>query len=159
MYNIVDNVDLILTLRKHGWSDFILTLDREIYRFFITNIWGDPYEMLMDEFSAIIEGAEEVSFLLHDEPGTTEFKICRIKNQKHTLQVTVRESDMASSPPRWADKCMFTVAQSQLVKILYIQLKKIDLLMQDDQYRQERTFPRWRFAKFEVLVNNFMEMK
>jgi hypothetical protein len=159
MCDTIDNVDLILTLRKHGWSDFILTLDGEIYRFLITNIFGDPYEMMMDELSKIIDGVEEVSFLLHDEPGTAEFKICRLKNQRHKLQVMIRESDTVSSPPCWVDKCMFTVARSQLVKLFYIQLKKIDLLMQDEQYRQERNFPRWRFAKFEVLVNKFIETK
>jgi hypothetical protein len=65
-----DSVDFFYMLDKYGWSTCYIQVGHEMYHMGPTHIFDNPISILLENFTALLDGAMEVTFVWHDEPGT-----------------------------------------------------------------------------------------
>jgi hypothetical protein len=143
-----DSVDFFYLLDKHGWSTCYIHVNHELYCMEPTHIFGNPISILLENFTALLNGATEIAFVWHDEPGTYSWSIARIAAQQHKLCINIDGCMQLVSSKRTS--LTFTVKIKQFCISLLRQTQKIRDMMQENSYREHRgEFPQKEFAEFE----------
>ena len=148
-----DNLDLMLMLDRHGWSFFWLMVEDRRIEFPITHVIGDPYADLLRALDGLMDRAEDISFVWYTEPGGYWIEIIRVPCLPDNVTVSIYRFEdhiYASREPEEA-VIIFETSVLTLVALFYLQLKKTFLLLQNNQFAENRAqyFPFREFMRFE----------
>lgn len=142
----IDEIELLYSLGKHGWSDLYLIVQRKVHKFRITHIFSDPLDDFIDLCRALID-SQDYWIRLFDEPGATLINVAVDKNQTHLVELSVFEVASWESAPRDTEPVIKVVIKSsQLIGLITHQLEKVQALCEENSYQKDRTeFPRKAF--------------
>ncbi len=156
-----DDIDILLTLNSHGWSNCFLFVRDKKLEFTLTHVFSDPYVDLIHALSDLIRGQNYVSFFWYGEPGGYRIEIKRILTQQHKVIVSVSDFGEAfhEEPKSFYLQLEFEIKLKQIIGIFYFQLLKTYILLQDKQFAQNRAndFPFHECNQFERLVKQYMD--
>jgi len=158
-----DDIDIILNLRLHGWSMFLISLLDKTIEFDITHVFDDPYENLITALTELINGSNSVSIYWYSEPGGHKIEINRQMTAQHKLIVSIHffHEGYGRQPREFDEVVQFEIKQRHLVSLFYTQLLKTSLLLQDKEYAKDRTgeLPAHTFYKFQQIVKEYLKME
>ena len=159
--NKTDDIDLLLTLRPHGWSTCWIHAKDKMVEITISHIFGDPYYDFMKALMQLIDKKNETSFFWYGEPGGEKVELTRLKEYRHMIEVKVNGFDecFGEDITRFEQRIEFVVKEKQLITLAYYQLKKIENLLQEKSFAatRGRDFPFRDFVRFEKKVIDYLE--
>jgi len=148
--NASDDIDFFYILENHGWSTCYLSVEGQLYQLGPTHVFENPIEVLLDSLVSILEGANEVSFKWHDEPGEYNWLITRNPEQRHKVKISVTNCmHVGSSPPEFGT-VDFEVKLKLFCVCVLRQMDKIRDLMSENSFKEhkEGEFPYPSFERF-----------
>ncbi|MFP3592502.1 hypothetical protein [Chryseobacterium sp. SIMBA_038] len=155
-----DNFDILLNLRSYGWSDFYLFVNEKSFEFTISHVFTDPCFDLINTLSDLIIGNSETSFVLQGEPDGVFFEIKKILTQQHKIIISIYNFDgFYNSDSKFNLIIEVEVKTKQFITILYLQLKKIFMLLHDKKFADQRE-GEWllqNFHSFEKEIISFLK--
>lgn len=158
-----DQIDFLITLDSHGWSTCWIIADGKPIELTITHaFYRDPYVDLIDALLQLIKGESIVRFFWYGEPGGERIEIERNPEQKHLLKVRIDgfyesfDEEIKDFEPT----IHFEMKERQLLVQFYLQLKKIDELLQDNSFAKDRKndFPAEHFKSFEIDLKQYLSL-
>lgn len=79
-----------LRLGEHGWSELDLWIERTHHQFCLTHVFNSPLEEIAAALEALTRGAADIEFTLHEEPGQHVWRITRVEEARHLLEVSIQ---------------------------------------------------------------------
>ncbi|MET3536448.1 hypothetical protein [Chryseobacterium limigenitum] len=155
-----DNFDILLNLRSYGWSDFYLFVNEKSFEFTISHVFTDPCFDLIKALSDLIHGNPETCFVLQGEPDGVFFDIKKMVTQQHKIMISIHDFDgFYNSDSKLNSIIKMEVKTKQFICILYLQLKKIFMLLHDKKFAEQREGGSLlqNFYSFEKEVISFLK--
>ena len=137
----MDDIDFSLILHPHGWSTFLLSINRKAYEIEISGALSDPFYDFTSLLLSLLNNEEEVTIKWLGEPSGTKIHIVRNKVQRHLLDVIVINFDYDLATGAISNKSelvSFEIKQKQFLTIGFYQLKKTYYLLQEKNFAKDR---------------------
>ena len=153
-----DEFDVLLMIRPHGWSDFFLLVNYERFEYSISHVFSSPFFDIINVLSDLIKQQKETSFIWYGEPGGVKFELQRIISEQNKIVVSVHEfRESHGYEPKYDSVIEFEIKIKQLVTVLYCQLKKNFMLLNDRQFANNRDgYDLKDFHNFEKSIIEFL---
>lgn len=152
---IEDNVDLLLTLEQHGWSTGHLYVGEKIYEITISHSFGDPMQDLVEACIEVLRGNDSC-FDWYGEPGGYRWKFSIDRQKGHLLNVEILEFDgcFGDEVTTYDNFLSFKIKTKQFMTIVYYQLLKTEVLLQDKSFQEKRKgeFPTEKFSEMKRIM-------
>ena len=147
-----DDIDFFYILENHGWSTCYLNIGGAMYEMGPTHVFNNPIEVLLDGFISIINGADEVTFKWHDEPGEYVWSIKRNLEQKHKVKISITDCFRLQPNAKPSMEDLEFEVKLKLFSICVLrQMEKIRDLMTEKSFKENREgeFPYSTLKDFE----------
>ncbi|MCG9599236.1 hypothetical protein L1D15_21335 [Vibrio sp. Isolate25] len=147
-----DDIDFLYFLENHGWSTCLVYVGGEIYEMGPTHIFENPIEVLLNGLIEMIQGADEVNFKWHDEPGEYVWSIKRNKEQKHKMVVSISGCTRVNASGKAKHETLDFEVKLKLFSVCVLkQMEKIRDLMTEKSFKENREgeFPYTVFKEFQ----------
>jgi hypothetical protein len=133
----------------------ILYIGEFSHKFYISHVFSDPIRDTIEATIQLLKGASEAEFVWWGEPGGNRWNIVRSRDQQH--QVTIVITEFSSSYGELIKEeitvAEFEIKVSHFSTLIYYQMKKISVLLQDKSFSKNRsgsfTYP--EFHRLESL--------
>ena len=137
-----DEIDLVLVLGTHGWTDLYLIISGKVHAYLISHVMSDPLEEMISLCNALIDRSDSW-IRLHGEPGATLVRTTVDRRQRHLVELAVFYSDSWDETPDDAElQLSVTVKSKLLIDQIGYQLYKIEALCKEPSYARDRSrFP------------------
>lgn len=146
-----DDIDFFFILENHGWSTCYIYVGGRMYELGLTHVFENPIGVLLESLAAMLEGATEVAFKWHDEPGEYNWKITRNPIQQHKVNVSITGClPLASGRSPKLETLNFEVKLKLFCICVLRQMEKIRDLMTEKSFKEHRAgqFPYHSFERF-----------
>lgn len=159
--NSIDIIDLSLILHPNGWSSCRIIMDTSHTDIIISHVFSDPYYDLIYAIEKVINKESEFSFYWYGEPGGEKLKFTRIKNDTNIIKIEILgfTESYGEEIKNYNQTLTFFIKEHQFVILFYLQLKKIFLLLKDNEYAKNRQndFPFQEFKKLDSIVQKYLQ--
>lgn len=157
-------INISYYLDEHGWSTCWIYANGKFYEISITHIFQeDPIEECLNSLIGIIKGETERKFIWYGEPGGEQISIKEIPTKRHMVHFKVEgfAEDYGEQIKDLETSIEFEIKKQQLIRMMYFEFKKINELLKDKHYEENRKneFPFKRFREFEKNAIEYLEMK
>lgn len=146
-----DDIDLFFILENHGWSTCYIYVGGQMYQLAPTHVFENPIEVFLDSLTAMLEGATDVAFKWHDEPGEYNWEITRNPVQQHKVIVSITKCvQLTSGSSPKLETLNFEVKLKLFCICVLRQMEKIRDLMTEKSFKEHREgqFPYHSFERF-----------
>jgi hypothetical protein len=151
-----DDFDVLLSLKKHGWTEFVLFVNHERFDYSISHIFSHPFFDIINVITDLIDQRNETTFILYGEPGGLKIELKRIMSEKHKMTVSLYDFTQSyGSVPNYNLVTEFEIKIKQFVTVFYFQLKKNVLLLNDQEFAHNRD--RDGLQNFHKLERSLLE--
>jgi hypothetical protein len=147
-----------LTLNPDGWSTCFIVDKGKTYEFAITHIFSDPYFDLIQLLTNLINVYKFATLFWYGEPGGHRIEFI-IRGDIILVAVDEFRETFDEEPKFCQLMFLFEMELTQLITIFYFQLYRIQILLQDKKFadNRERNFLFQEFHKFESLAKQFLD--
>ena len=156
------NLNISYSLDEHGWSTCIFFIDEKWYELNITHIFPNhpPIEVCIQSLLSMMKGGKESEFYWYGEPGGEKITLKEINKNRSLLLLVATNCDHPYEDQEEENEIYFQVQVSKkiLVTLFFYEFKKIEALMQDKYYENNRKgeFPFQLFKIFELKVQDYL---
>lgn len=157
-------INISYYLDEHGWSTCWIYANGKFHEISITHIFQeDPIEEFLNSLIGIINGDIQRQFIWYGEPRGEQISIKEIPTKKHMVHFKVEgfTEDYGEQIKDLETSIEFEIKKQQLIRMMYFEFKKINELIKDKHYEENRKneFPVNRFREFEKRVIEYLELK
>lgn len=148
--NMEDNIDFLLTLRKHGWTDFLLDINGVSHRIVISSVLSSPMYDITNMLLALLNNEDEIILEWFEEPGWSILRVTREKTERHIISMELGSADDQYGAG-YKKIVTFEIQLKQLLVTLFYQLKKAYHLLTQKGFAKEREeeFP---YERYRILL-------
>jgi hypothetical protein len=150
----MDDIDFSFIMHKHGWTTFILFVDRQIHEFSISSVFSQPLHDVANTLMALLDNQRNITIKWFDEPGGCILQIDRLETERHILSIEVGTFAEGHGPQvaGYEKVAHFRIKQKQFLTIVFYQLKKNFHLLTEKSFlkSRENEFP---YDLYRQLLN------
>lgn len=141
----MDDIDFSFIMHRHGWTTFILFVERQIHEFSISSVFSRPLHDVANMLMALLDNQGNITIKWFDEPGGCILQINRLENERHILSIEVGTFVGGHGPQitGYEKVAHFRMKQKQFLITALYQLKKNFHLLTERSFlkNRENEFP------------------
>ncbi len=148
---LIDNFSIVLEFDRHGWSRFNFLWAKNIWSFWVSDVFQDFANDMLTFCEAVLENTP-FRLALCDEPGGAIIAVKPCIRQQHIIEFLIEEvaDPNAGFDSSTVGDVVFSVfvSRKQLVTILISELWKVHVYLKEPGYQKDRDpFPHPRLIE------------